>query len=164
MVEEPREFLRLAVARGRSHTGLMDGEEDLYDEFGNYIGPDLDSGEEDDDGPEIEDEDEDEDEDDVDAGVTGGDAEMEDGDDDDTRIVLHEDKKYYPTAIEVFGEEVETTVQEEDSQPITQPIVAPVKPKDYDLVEKKQPQTIYSTEFMTSLMPHSHLVRNVAVR
>ena len=31
-------------------------------------------------------------------------ADMPDGD--ESRIVLHEDKKYYPTAIEVYGEEV----------------------------------------------------------
>eukprot|EP00965_Chrysotila_dentata_P005273 173232-Pleurochrysis_carterae.AAC.1 len=66
--------------------------------------------------------------------LANGDAEMEEAD--DTRVVLHEDKKYYPTAMEVYGEEVETTVQEEDTQPITQPIVAPIKPKDYDIVEK----------------------------
>lgn len=34
-------------------------------------------------------------------------------------VVLHEDKKYYPTAEEVYGPEVETIVQEEDSQPLT---------------------------------------------
>ena len=139
----------------------MNEEDDLYDEFGNYIGPDLDSGDEDDAAPEIESGDEDEDSGDEDAAPNGhlgdGDAEMEDGDDEDTRIVLHEDKKYYPTAIEVYGEEVETTVQEEDSQPITQPIVAPIKPKDYDLVEKSIPATVYSQEFFTSLMPHEVL-------
>ena len=139
----------------------MDGEEDLYDEFGNYIGPDLDSGDEDD-GPEIDDEDEEEDEEEEEEAGGGGDVEM--GDDEaEGRIVLHEDKKYYPTAIEVYGEEVETTVQEEDTQPLTQPLVAPDKPKDYDLVERKIPSTVYSTEFFTSLMPHPHLVRNVAV-
>lgn len=36
----------------------------------------------------------------------GGDIEMADADGDDSRIVLHEDKKYYPTAIEVYGEGV----------------------------------------------------------
>lgn len=34
-------------------------------------------------------------------------------------VVLHEDKKYYPTAEEVYGPEVETLVQEEDAQPLT---------------------------------------------
>ena len=121
-------FSEATATRSRART-TMNEEDDLYDEFGNYIGPDLDSGDEDDAAPEIESGDEDEDSGDEDAAPNGhlgdGDAEMEDGDDEDTRIVLHEDKKYYPTAIEVYGEEVETTVQEEDSQPITQPIVAP---------------------------------------
>lgn len=37
------------------------------------------------------------------------------------QIVLHEDKKYYPTAEEVYGPDVETIVQEEDAQPLTGP-------------------------------------------
>ncbi|VDL68841.1 unnamed protein product, partial [Nippostrongylus brasiliensis] len=39
------------------------------------------------------------------------------------QIVLHEDKKYYATALEVYGENVETIVQEEDAQPLTEPII-----------------------------------------
>jgi hypothetical protein len=31
-------------------------------------------------------------------------------------VVLHEDKKYYPTAEETFGKDTETLVQEEDAQ------------------------------------------------
>ena len=143
----------------------MDGEEELYDEFGNYIGPDLDS-EEEDDGPQIEDDEDDEEsgDDEEGGGGVGGDEEMADDDGgDDGRIVLHEDKKYYSTALEVYGEDVETTVQEEDSQPITQPIIAPVKAKDFDFVEKKIPKTVYKPAFLQSLMAHANLVRNVAV-
>lgn len=40
-------------------------------------------------------------------------------------VVLHEDKKYYPTAEEVYGPEVETIVQEEDTQPLTGQCEAP---------------------------------------
>lgn len=36
-----------------------------------------------------------------------GDVERDDADDNDMQVVLHEDKKYYPTAEEVFGPEVE---------------------------------------------------------
>ena len=32
--------------------------------------------------------------------------------------MLHEDKKYYPTAEETFGAETETLVMEEDAQPL----------------------------------------------
>uniref|UniRef100_A0A7S4BS45 Tr-type G domain-containing protein n=2 Tax=Chrysotila carterae TaxID=13221 RepID=A0A7S4BS45_CHRCT len=140
---------------------------DLYDEFGNYIGPELDSDEEEEGGrEEFEDDDDDNDDEEEQEQeergmLANGDAEMEEAD--DTRVVLHEDKKYYPTAMEVYGEEVETTVQEEDTQPITQPIVAPIKPKDYDIVEKKMPQTKYTKDFMCSLMAYPQLVRNIAV-
>lgn len=41
-------------------------------------------------------------------------------------IVLHEDKQYYPDASEVFGD-AETLVQEEDTQPLSVPIIAPNK-------------------------------------
>ena len=44
-------------------------------------------------------------------------AEQEDYDPQD-QIVLHEDKKYYPTAEEVYGKETETLVMEEDAQPL----------------------------------------------
>lgn len=35
-----------------------------------------------------------------------------------TQVVLHEDKKYYPTAEETYGEGTETLVMEEDAQPL----------------------------------------------
>ena len=87
---------------------------DLYDEIGSYIGTELDSDEDDDElGRETKDLDEmDDDEDEDDVGEHDDDhAGME--------VVLHEDKKYYPTAEEVYGPEVETIVQEEDTQPLT---------------------------------------------
>ena len=68
----------------------------MYDEFGNYIGPELESEEESEEEEEMQDggmmqEDEDD--------------EMRVVDIDDTEpemaVVLHEDKKYYPTAEEV---------------------------------------------------------------
>ena len=44
------------------------------------------------------------------------------GDDDEEEpenaVVLHGDKKYYPTAEETFGKETETLVMEEDAQPL----------------------------------------------
>jgi hypothetical protein len=68
----------------------------------------LDS-DEDEDRPLVEDGDEEEDfeEEEQAVGVAnGGDIEMADAEGDESRIVLHEDKKYYPTAIEVYGEGV----------------------------------------------------------
>ena len=42
-----------------------------------------------------------------------------DDDENDMQVVLHEDKKYYPTPAELYGSEVETIVQEEDTQMLT---------------------------------------------
>ena len=51
-------------------------------------------------------------------------------------IILHENKKYYPTAAEVYGEDVEALVQEGDAQPLTEPIVQPVKVRKWAIEEK----------------------------
>merc|ERR1719507_1514314 len=93
---------------------------DLYDEFGNYVGPDLES--EDDSESEAEEREEEE----ADAGQE---EEMEQDEEEQggqsMAVVLHEDKKYYPSASEVYGPDVETIVQEEDAQPLTKPIIEP---------------------------------------
>uniref|UniRef100_A0AAR2JSD2 116 kDa U5 small nuclear ribonucleoprotein component n=1 Tax=Pygocentrus nattereri TaxID=42514 RepID=A0AAR2JSD2_PYGNA len=132
-------------------------EADLYDEFGNYIGPELDS-----------DEDEDVDADERDADEADDDDDDEDqveGDEDGggMEVVLHEDKKYYPTAEEVYGPEVETIVQEEDTQPLTEPIIKPVKTKQFTLMEQELPATVYDMEFLADLMDSSELIRNVTL-
>ena len=94
---------------------------------------------------------------------------IDDADDDDdtgvesTAVVLHEDKKYYPTAMEVYGPEVETLVQEEDAQPLTEPIIAPVRKNKFQHVENDLPTTTYDPEFMADLMDNPNLVRNVAL-
>ena len=139
-----------------------------YDEFGNYIGGDLDSDDESDidiptqaqtqpvpssstapgasaqasgsyaplEGFDEEDEDEPMDED---AGMqmtlhgvdgTAG-----------NQVVLHEDKTYYATAAETYGEDVEAMVQEEDQQLLSEPIVAPVKVRAFTVQEKGLPTT-----------------------
>ncbi|XP_015280638.1 PREDICTED: 116 kDa U5 small nuclear ribonucleoprotein component [Gekko japonicus] len=131
---------------------------DLYDEFGNYIGPELDSDDDDDEmGRDSKDLDELDDDDD--------DDEMGDHDDDHPGmdVVLHEDKKYYPTAEEVYGPEVETIVQEEDTQPLTEPIIKPVKTKKFSLMEQTLPVTVYEMDFLADLMDNSELIRNVTL-
>ena len=50
-------------------------------------------------------------------GEDGAEAEDSEGEPDNA-IVLHEDKKYYPTAEEVYGPDTETLVMEEDAQPL----------------------------------------------
>ena len=52
-------------------------------------------------------------------GLTAGMADDEEDEaEPESAIVLHEDKKYYPTAEETFGKETETLVMEEDAQPL----------------------------------------------
>lgn len=58
----------------------------------------------------------------------------------ESSIVLHEDKKYYPDAHEVYGE-AEVLVMEEDAQPIEKPIIEPVKIKSFSVLEKSVPKT-----------------------
>ncbi|KAI6181693.1 Tr-type G domain-containing protein [Aphelenchoides besseyi] len=137
----------------------MDG--DLYDEFGNYIGPELDS----------DDEEEEEmqfartqqrDDEDVEMGEENADEEQTvqaPG----NQIVLHEDKKYYQSALEVYGEGVETIVQDEDAQPLTEPIVKPTKIKRFEVSEQDLPLMNYKPQFMIDLMEHPQMIRNIAI-
>ena len=82
-------------------------------------------------------------------------------------VILHEDKQYYPTASQVYGEDVETMVQEEDAQPLSVPIVRPVERKKFQVQEKvgdgEMPETGYSKEFMADLMAFPEGVRNIAI-
>ncbi|KYQ50143.1 hypothetical protein ALC60_10776 [Trachymyrmex zeteki] len=137
---------------------------DLYDEFGNYIGPDLAS----------------ESEDENEYGNIGDDAEdrersdeeMEE-DKDESReqveqgssmaVVLHEDKRYYPSALEVYGPEVETLVQEEDAQPLDKPLIAPTRKAKFQIKQQQLPETTYSIEFLADMMDAPHLIRNVVL-
>ncbi|KAG7155228.1 116 kDa U5 small nuclear ribonucleoprotein component-like [Homarus americanus] len=133
---------------------------DLYDEFGNYIGPELDSDDEDDeeDDDDYQDQDQDVNGFDDDDGVGGEEEEVS-----AQAVVLHEDKQYYPSAADVYGPEVETIVQEEDAQPLTQPIIQPVKVKKFSHVEKDLPVTCYNLEFLADLMDNPNLVRNISL-
>jgi U5 small nuclear ribonucleoprotein component len=145
-------------------------DEALYDEFGNYIGPELSDDDDSSAGSAEEGSD-----DDGDAAEGGGAADMETDDgprmttldevelSESTEIVLHEDKKYYPEASEVYGDETEINVEEEDSQPIEEPIIAPVKSKKFDMLETEMPTVMYTREFATGLAGSPTLVRNIAL-
>ncbi len=63
-------------------------------------------------------------------------------------VILHEDKQYYPSASEVYGEGVETLVQEEDAQPLTEPIIAPVKVRKWTIEEKGLPETRFDRGYV----------------
>jgi U5 small nuclear ribonucleoprotein component len=77
-------------------------------------------------------------------------------------VILHEDKQYYPTAQEVYGADVETMVQEEDAQPLTQPIIAPVEQKKFTVQEADLPPVFFDRGFMTDLMNFPEQIRNIA--
>ncbi|XXG72556.1 hypothetical protein AAC387_Pa07g1624 [Persea americana] len=145
-------------------------DDSLYDEFGNYIGPDIDSDHDSDH----------EDEDDEDIADKPTEEAVASGDEDtaaaasngwltaandvdmDNQIVLAEDKKYYPTAEEVYGEDVETLVMDEDELPLEQPIIKPVRNIKFELGVKDS-STYVSTQFLLGLMSNPSLVRNVAL-
>ncbi|KZS93540.1 Calreticulin-domain-containing protein [Sistotremastrum niveocremeum HHB9708] len=142
----------------------MSGFED-YDEFGNYIGADLDSDDEEfPEIPQLQPEKPEasqplegfaEEHDDL--------ALMEIDGPVHNAVVLHEDKKYYPTAEEVYGPDVETLVQEEDAQPLTEPIVAPVKVRKWVVEEKDLPETRFDKGFLVDMTNYPEMIRNVAL-
>jgi len=136
--------------------------DDLYDEFGNFIGEDADASEQESeqgiDANAYLDQDDESDRD-------GAEQELMQVDDDavSNAIVLHEDRRYYPTAQQVYGEDVETMVQEEDAQPLTQPIIAPVEIKKFSVEEADLPPVYFDREFMTDLMNFPDQMRNIAL-
>jgi len=121
---------------------------DLYDEFGNYIGPELDDS----------------------SASSSSSSSLEEKDDEDalsttsslsnqqqqqitvadgtsqqqisttsTSIVLHEDKDHYPSASETYGPEVKTVVLDEDTMDIaTEPIIEPYRLKTTSLQHETQ--------------------------
>jgi U5 small nuclear ribonucleoprotein component len=80
--------------------------------------------------------------------------------------VLHEDKKYYPSAEETYGPGVETLVQEEDTMHLSEPIIAPIKEIVFQQTEPRPDGETGRTctdEFMCGLMQAPGRVRNLAV-
>uniref|UniRef100_A0A0K0DVK5 Tr-type G domain-containing protein n=1 Tax=Strongyloides stercoralis TaxID=6248 RepID=A0A0K0DVK5_STRER len=136
-------------------------DDDLYDEFGNYIGPELDSDDDEDNNEQINRQE-------SDHSDSENDNEKNHMDDDEqfnnsNAVVLHEDKKYYPSAVEVYGEGVEVLVEEEDAQPLTEPIVKPVGQRKFKTEEFNLPNTTFKKEFLVDMMDYPELMRNVAI-
>ncbi|WYZ44299.1 hypothetical protein EsH8_VII_000735 [Colletotrichum jinshuiense] len=135
--------------------------DDLYDEFGNFIGEDVGSEEASEraaDGDYVYGDDASE------APAPSGQELMEiDDDGPSNAIILHEDKQYYPTAQQVYGDEVEVLVREEDEQLLTQPIIAPVEQKKFNIEEADLPPVFFDRSFMTDLMNFPDQIRNVAL-
>jgi U5 small nuclear ribonucleoprotein component len=138
-------------------------DEDLYDEFGNYIGPELDSSSDED---ESDDSDREEEvtkdapddasdvSDDQDRAMVVADEEQQQHTADPVNaIVLHEDKEHYASAEETFGEGVRTAVLDEDAMDLDTPIVEPVVTKSHHVGDKEEPSPfLYSDEFLTSIV------------
>ncbi|KAF4124905.1 116 kDa U5 small nuclear ribonucleoprotein component [Geosmithia morbida] len=135
--------------------------DDLYDEFGNFIGEEVESEEASEAGVDANDYVYDDDASEAAGGVTGQEL-MEVDQSGGNAVILHEDKQYYPTAQQVYGEEVETRVEEVDAQPLSQPIVAPVVQKKFTIEEADLPPVFFDREFMTDLMNFPEQTRNVA--
>lgn len=53
-------------------------------------------------------------------------------------------------------------MQDEDTQPLSEPIIAPIRTKNFEALEKEIPKTTFSTDFMVGLMNHPQLIRNLA--
>ncbi|TKA82245.1 hypothetical protein B0A55_01711 [Friedmanniomyces simplex] len=140
--------------------------DDLYDEFGNYIGEEPSSEEDDQQQPastyaQYLDNDA--------ASVDGGapppanDLMVIDDTGPSNAVVLHEDKQYYPSSSQLYGPDVETLVQEEDTQTLQQPIVAPVEHKKFSVEEEGLPKVRFDWGFMSDLMQFPEQVRNIAL-
>ena len=149
----------------------------MYDEFGNYIGPDLD---------------------DDDNGSSPTHSQTTDDDDsheweqqDDTLPSHHSPsphpsplpppsepstavalptagstalgKQYYPSAEQLYGGETEVIVGDEDAQPIEQPLIAPVRVKQWGLSESDLPHCTWDWRFMAGMMDHPTLIRHTAL-
>jgi len=149
----------------------MSDTEDLYDEFGNYIGPDLESsdesgsedGEDEDSVQHAPDDASDVSEENgpngkVDAMVVR-DEEMETAEP-MSAVVLHEDKEHYLSAEQVYGEDVRTAVLDEDAMELETPLVEPVN-KKADRVDStvETEDWIYSEEYLTTVLVSNETTR-----
>lgn len=132
----------------------------MYDEFGNYIGPELSDAESDSDDSESEESMSEEDEDDTKALEDEPAAAASSGA--SNAIVLHEDKKYYPDASEVYPD-AEALVEDEDEQTLEEPIIKPIKSVKFSTLDTDGPETFYSNEFLVSMMSRPTLIRNVVL-
>ena len=142
--------------------------DDLYDEFGNFIGePEEDSQEEEggDDGARYLDDDDGDEDTAEGADVTGQELMEVDDEGPSNAVILHEDKQYYPTAQQTYGHDVETLVQEEDTQTLQQPIVQPVEHKKFTVEEEgaNLPAVDFDRGFLADLMSFPEGIRNIAL-
>lgn len=141
-----------------SNQGFSDG--DLYDEFGNYIGQDDESRDENDSRR-------------INTNSREGEQplsqnllmRMEDiqPSPSNYEIVLHEDKQIYQDSTEIYGDEVEIMVEQEDTQPIEEPIIKYSKKRYWDTWEKEIPELTFNFDYAMSTMENPNYIRNIAI-
>lgn len=81
-------------------------------------------------------------------------------------VILAEDQEHYPSAQEIFGPDTEVLVEEEDAQPITEPIIAPNVEITSSISESKgtEPVPRYNLEyFAAAVLSTPGLTRNIAL-
>lgn len=154
--------------------------EDLYDEFGNYVGPDDSDSDSDSlqlpervavskpdgSGQGQKESDQLEKQHGLGLAVANQDDALPGKNVGSTAVVLAEDKQYYPSAEEVFGPNTEVLVEEEDAQPLSEPIIAPIVELSSGLHENSNtiPSAKYSRAYLTAaVLPTPGLIRNIAL-
>jgi U5 small nuclear ribonucleoprotein component len=135
-------------------------DDDLYDEFGNYIGPELDSTSDEESSLEEEEENDGQPDDASDvsddhnnnnnnAMVVAGEVQDQSATADPMNaIVLHEDKDHYLSAEQTYGEGVRTAVLDEDAMDLDTPIVEPVVIKTHHADSGASTEYIYTDEYL----------------
>ena len=152
---------------------------DNYDEFGNYIGPEIpgiNNDEDEDEENNLENSIEEENDNEINTNKKNSKIEIDESkmnnskdnisqsndSNSEYKIILHEDKIFYPESNEIFPN-AENIVMEEDAQPITQPIIAPIQTKKFDIYEKEIPELNFSIDYLNNLINNPKLIRNISI-
>lgn len=130
---------------------MSEKKDDMYDEFGNYLGPLSESEEEE--SFEIQHDSDVEPEVDNNYNVDKN-IEQE-------KVELHEEKNYYPSYNEVYPQ-ADTLIQEEDIQDLNEPIIKPPI-KQNIVIEHKFDDCNYSYKFLTDVKKNSLNNRSLAI-
>lgn len=63
----------------------------------------------------------------------------------------------------MYGPDVETVVQEEDTQALDKPLIEPIKHKNFQVQEQQLPETTYDMEYMADMLDNTNLIRNITL-
>ncbi|CAD2097832.1 U5 small nuclear ribonuclear protein, putative [Plasmodium vinckei lentum] len=161
----------------------MESKNNLYDEFGNYIGEDIDSDEEEysDEVDESKDGDSEDRSDESNSNAESKDEEEEDEDDYD--LSGNKDNKMDENDIDELKkiyDGAEVFIEEEDTQDIEQATINKINAnverisfikkldveanrKNFDLVETSLPNNNFSFKYLSELMAHTNFIRNICI-